>query len=1051
MSFLSNPACRWAGPRRRLSRPGVERLEARAVPATFTVTTAADSGPGSLRQAITNADATSGTDTINFNIPGASLHTIAPSSPLPAITDPVTIDGYSQPGSHPNTNGLGLADNAAIMIELSGANAGPNSDGLQITASGTTVRGLVVDGFAGSGLLLSGPGGVRVQGCFIGTDPSGAQRRPNREGILVLSGGNFIGGTSPDVRNLISANRNRGVLIAIGNGNTIQGNFIGTDATGTRALGNAGAGIALSSSSNDQIGGIAVGAGNLISGNQGSGVALDDSAPAPPPTGSIIRGCLIGTDLTGTRPLGNFDVGILLVDASNTIIGGTNPAARNVVSANGVHGISIQRGLPGAHADGNIIQGNSIGTDAAGRLNLGNGANGVEIDGSNNQVGGTAAGAGNFIVFNGRKGVVVEPGLLNPAGTGNSILSDSIHDNLSPFAIDLNDDGPTPVGSQAPGAGANNLQNTPTDLPLRPTVNADGTVSITGDLVSLSGTSYTLQFFSNSRLNADEGQTFLASSVVTTDSLGRVSFQSPALSLQTGDQSINVTATDPHGNTSEFFNFFSGNGGPPLTTTDISVHMAGIHSGPAGPGPLSTTERCTFAIIVTNNDPAIPATGMIVKGAIPTGYSLVSATPSQGRYVPGGTQIIGCEFGTLNPGQTATLTVVVQGPESSGMPRATARAAGDLPATNLQNTFVTNSICPTQAGDFDGDGHTDFAIFDQTRSQYFVLKSGGGALTPQFGNPSHRNVPVGGDFDGDGRVDTAIYDQSASQFFILLSGGGAFTPQFGNAAHSNVPIAGDFDGDGRADFAIYDQTASQFFILLSGGGALTPQFGNPGHVNIPVAGDFDGDGRTDIGIYDQTNSQFFVLLSGGGARTPQFGNPAHANIPVAGDFDGDGKADTAIYDQTASQFFILLSGGGARTPQFGNPGHVNIPVAGDFDGDGKADFAIYDQTASQFFILLSGGGAMTPQFGNPSHLNIPIPSSFSGSPALTAAARRSASTADTASASAIGVSSAPPNDTTKSATSQGPAGRSRWPGAAMRQPLGNVAARTRPPQQEARK
>jgi subtilisin-like proprotein convertase family protein len=282
--------------------------------------------------------------------------------------------------------------------------------------------------------------------------------------------------------------------------------------------------------------------------------------------------------------------------------------------------------------------------------------------------------------------------------------------------------------------------------------------------------------------------------------------------------------------------------------------------------------------------------------------------------------------------------------------------------------------------DYNGDGKTDVAVYDQTTSQFFILLSGNGALTPQFGNPSHVNIPVAGDFDGDGKADVAIYDQTASQFFILLSGGGARTPQFGNPTHHNIPIAGDFDGDGKADFAIYDQTASQFFILLSGGGALTPQFGNPSHVNIPVAGDFDGDGKADVAIYDQTSSQFFILLSGGGALTPQFGNPGHQNVPIAGDFDGDGKVDVAIYDQTASQFFILLSGGGALTPQFGNPGHVNIPVAGDYDGDGRADFGIYDQTASQFSVLLSGGGALTPRFGNPAHTNIPVPSSFAGPP-----------------------------------------------------------------------
>jgi lysophospholipase L1-like esterase len=269
---------------------------------------------------------------------------------------------------------------------------------------------------------------------------------------------------------------------------------------------------------------------------------------------------------------------------------------------------------------------------------------------------------------------------------------------------------------------------------------------------------------------------------------------------------------------------------------------------------------------------------------------------------------------------------------------------------------------------------TDIAVYDETASRFFILRSGGGALTPFFGIAGDVNVPVDGDFDGDGQADLAVYDENQARFYVLLSGGGALTPQFGIAGDVNIPVAGDFDGDGKTDAAVYDQTRSQFFILLSdGSGALTPQFGIPSDVNIPVAGDYDGDGKTDFGIYDQTRSQFFILLSGGGALTPQFGNPSHANIPVAGDYDGDGKTDVAVYDQADSRFFVLLSGGGALTPHLGTPGHVNVPVAGDYDGDGKADVAVYDQTDSRFSIVESGGAEVTPQFGDPDHHNIPLP------------------------------------------------------------------------------
>jgi large repetitive protein len=338
----------------------------------------------------------------------------------------------------------------------------------------------------------------------------------------------------------------------------------------------------------------------------------------------------------------------------------------------------------------------------------------------------------------------------------------------------------------------------------------------------------------------------------------------------------------------------------------------------------------------------------------------------------------GAVLGSTISGPTGNFTVQLPSNLSNGTIALRVRVrdvAGNQgpPSAPLNLTVVSTS------GDFDGDGKTDLAIFDQATATFTVLLSGGGSQSVQLGTPGDVNIPVAGDFDGDGKADLSIYDQTRSQFFIQLSGGGSLTPQFGNPAHLNIPIAADFDGDGRTDFAIYDQTGSQFFIILSGGGAKTPQFGIPSDVNIPVVGDYNGDGKADYAIYDQTRSQFFILFNGvPGAFTPQFGIPSDVNFPVGGDFNGDGKTDFAIYDQTRSQFFVLYNGvPGALTPQFGNPAHRNVPVAGDYDADGKTDVGIYDQTASQFFVLKSGGGALTPQFGNPAHTNIPIPSSVS--------------------------------------------------------------------------
>jgi hypothetical protein len=197
-----------------------------ALAATFTVKNTKSGGPGSLRSAIHKANATPKEDAIEFDVPG-NLNSILPTSPLPAITSPVTIDGYTQPGATENTSAEG--NNAVLKIRMNGANAGRRANGLVIRAADTTVRGLVINRFMRNGILLKGATGSSIEGNYIGTDQTGTLDHANgRAGVRIVDGaGNTVGGTGLAQRNLISWNRGGGVRVeGASAGNGILSNLI---------------------------------------------------------------------------------------------------------------------------------------------------------------------------------------------------------------------------------------------------------------------------------------------------------------------------------------------------------------------------------------------------------------------------------------------------------------------------------------------------------------------------------------------------------------------------------------------------------------------------------------------------------------------------------------------------------------------------------------------------------------------------------------------------------------------------------------------------------
>ena len=394
--------------------------------AVIAVITTADSGPGSLRQAIDASNASGGPNTIDFNIPGPGVHTISLASALPTITGPVIIDGYTQPGASPNT--LPDGDNAVLLIELSGASAPLGTSGLTISGNGggSTITGLVINGFkpttapnnlGGFGILLESNGNLII-GNFIGTDPNGTVARANQVGVHAIdSSQNTIGGTAVGARNVISGNIGAGVSIDPGaTNNVVLGNFIGTDATGERAVPNSANGVLIDGSSNNTIGGTAVGARNVISGNIGAGVSIDPGA-----TNNVVLGNFIGTDATGERAVPNSAAGVLIGQSSNNTIGGTAVGAGNVISYNSGNGVSF-----GSGATSNVVQGNVISYNSGAGVYFGLGATNNVVQGNviSGNIGGGVSGPGaannvvqgNLIPGNG------EPNLPPPNNPQPSIL-----------------------------------------------------------------------------------------------------------------------------------------------------------------------------------------------------------------------------------------------------------------------------------------------------------------------------------------------------------------------------------------------------------------------------------------------------------------------------------------------------------------------------------------------------------------------------------------------------------------------------------------------------
>ena len=467
--------------------------------ATITVINTNDAGPGSLRDAITQANNTAGADTIIFNIPGAGSHTILPNSQLPALIDPagVLIDGLSQPGA---TTGGNPPATAVLMVEVNGTNAGA-AYGFWILSPYNTIQGIVVNSFQGDGINVEAvPGGTYnnyIYCNFIGTDPTGSMAQGNGQDKTNLWAGVYI-------------------IVPLYRDATFSAFYNVIEA-------------------------------NLISCNYAEGVGIVSCPPGDAYENLVIHN-YIGTDVTGTVDLGNEHDGVYIGEKAHH-----NTVAINLISGNDFSGV----GIVGYYdpdiqwrTHNNDVYDNIIGLD----INLAplpNSREGVCIGQYGTGQWGYAPdntiGPGNIIAHNGRHGVMVWEHWSNTINAdSNQVTQNSIYDNIL-LGIDLGNDDVTLNDTSDPDAGPNQVLNFPV---ITSAIYSGGQTTITGTIgIDTNPAQAVVEVFKArpDSTGYGEGEVYLGST--TPDVAGNWSVVVAVVVI--GDE-VTATTTDINLNTSEF-------------------------------------------------------------------------------------------------------------------------------------------------------------------------------------------------------------------------------------------------------------------------------------------------------------------------------------------------------------------------------------------------------------------------------------------------------------------------------------------------------------------
>ncbi len=847
----------------------------------FKVTNITDSGTGSLRQAILNTNATAGGNTIVIKI-GSGAQTITPTSALPTVTEAVTIDGTTQPGY-----------SGTPLIVLNGASAGVGANGLTLAAGNTTVMGLVINGFGGDGIEVTSNNNV-IQGNYIGTNAGGTAAVANSIGVAIDSSAtnNLVGGTTAGAGNVISGNSNTGIYLnAAGSGNGIEGNYIGTNAAGLNALANTQYGIDVYNTANATIGGTAAGAGNVISANGFWDVYLEQSGT----TGTQVQGNIIGLDATGTTILGT-DLGVLISNgASLNTIGGTTPAARNVITAGGSDvAINGQGGT-----SNNVVEGNFIGTRVGGTQVPASGEPNYDVSiyagAHGNTIGGVVSGAGNVIAGATLFGVWIYTSIGAPASNntvaGNFIGTDAAGDsglgNVVGVEVDISGNtiggataaaanlisGNSGFGIQFGGTGANtgnvvednyvgtgpggsgSLVNTGGALDI---ANSSATVSVTGTLTGTGATNIstgTLQVGNGGTTGALTTGFITNNGALVYDFSSSVNLANPI----SGTGSVTVTSTGGAITQSAGINAatLTASASTGITLTDPGNSLSNFTATNSTSGPIS----------LTNISTTLAVTGITQSGTAAGSNVTISQTGALS--VTGAVSTTATANGNISLTSTGGMTV------TAGV---TAAGSGSL-------TLTANST-GTTAGNFIGIDINGATVQSTTGAVQLLGKGGTTGVS-------------GVVIEGGGKVQTT--GASGSVSITGTGGASAVTENFGvwvtgsgslvTSGGGNVSVTGTGGGAGL--------TGSNDGVVLDTGGKIMA--GGAGTVTVMGTGGIGGAGSYVYGVY----------LTGIGSQVTSSGG----NVSVTGIGGGTGASATAYGVVVAVSGQITAGGTGTVTVQ----------------------------------------------------------------------------------------------------------------------------------------